>query len=87
MQTSKYLIANERDAEWGLTVSTVGYEEMFEYLDGLTTLDECIFKIQSNSRRYCRKQQTWFKRDASIHWFCPDNIKEIINFIDTSLVG
>lgn len=68
-------------------LNTVGYKEMFEYLDGLTTLDECIFKIQSNSRRYCRKQQTWFKRDASIHWFCPDNIKEIINFIDTSLVG
>lgn len=68
-------------------LNTVGYKEMLEYLDGLTTLDECIFKIQSNSRRYCRKQQTWFKRDASIHWFCPDNIKEIINFIDTSLVG
>ena len=68
-------------------LNTVGYKEMFEYLDGLTTRDECIFKIQSNSRRYCRKQQTWFKRDASIHWFCPDNIKEIINFIDTSLVG
>ena len=68
-------------------LNTVGYKEMFEYFDGLTTLDECIFKIQSNSRRYCRKQQTWFKRDASIHWFCPDNIKEIINFIDTSLVG
>ena len=68
-------------------LNTVGYKEMFEYLDGLTTLDECSFKIQSNSRRYCRKQQTWFKRDASIHWFCPDNIKEIINFIDTSLVG
>lgn len=68
-------------------LNTVGYKEMCEYLDGLTTLDECIFKIQSNSRRYCRKQQTWFKRDASIHWFCPDNIKEIINFIDTSLVG
>lgn len=68
-------------------LNTVGYKEMFEYLDRLTTLDECIFKIQSNSRRYCRKQQTWFKRDASIHWFCPDNIKEIINFIDTSLVG
>ena len=68
-------------------LNTVGYKEMFEYLAGLTTLDECIFKIQSNSRRYCRKQQTWFKRDASIHWFCPDNIKEIINFIDTTLVG
>lgn len=68
-------------------LNTVGYKEMSEYLDGLTTLNECISKIQSNSRRYCRKQQTWFKRDASIHWFCPDNIKEIINFIDTSLVG
>ena len=68
-------------------LNTVGYKEMFEYLDGLATIDQTIFKIQSNSRRYCRKQQTWFKRDASIHWFCPDNIKEIINFIDTSLVG
>ena len=68
-------------------LNTVGYKEMFEYLDGLTTLDECIFNIQSNRRRYCRTQQTRFKRDASIHWFCPDNIKEIINFIDTSLVG
>ena len=68
-------------------LNTVGYKEMFEYLDGLTTLDQCIFKIQSNTRRYCRKQQTWFKRDTSIKWFCPDNIKEIINFIDTSLIG
>lgn len=68
-------------------LNTVGYKEMFEYLDGLTTMDECIFKIQSNSRRYCRKQQTWFKRDTAIHWFCPDNIKEIKNFIATSLVG
>lgn len=68
-------------------LNTVGYKEMFEYLDGLTTMDECIFKIQSNSRRYCRKQQTWFKRDTTIHWFCPDNIKEIKNFIATSLVG
>lgn len=68
-------------------LNTVGYKEMFEYLDGLTTMDECIFKIQSNSRRYCRKQQTWFKRDTAIHWVCPDNIKEIKNFIATSLVG
>lgn len=67
-------------------LNTVGYKEMFEYLDGLTTMDQCIFKIQSNSRRYCRKQQTWFKRDETINWFCPDNIKEIINFIDSSIV-
>lgn len=67
------------------SLNTVGYNEMFEYLDGLTTLDQAIFKIQSNSRRYCRKQLTWFKRDESISWFNPDNIKEIINYIDEKL--
>ena len=66
-------------------LNTVGYKEMFEYLDGLTTMDEAIAKIQSNSRRYCRKQLTWFKRDAAIEWFHPDNIKEIINYIDNKI--
>lgn len=64
------------------SLNTVGYKETFEYLDGLITIDQCIFNIQSNSRRYCRKQQTWFKRDKNIMWFHPDNIKEIINYID-----
>ena len=68
-------------------LNTVGYKEMFEYLDGLATIDQTIFKIQSNSRRYCRKQQTWFKRDKNIRWFNPSNIKEIINYIDNQLVG
>lgn len=65
------------------SLNTVGYKEMFEYLDGLTTLDQAIFKIQSNSRRYCRKQLTWFKRDESVRWFCPDDIDGIMDFIDT----
>ena len=68
-------------------LNTVGYKEMFEYLDGLATLDQTIFKIQSNTRRYCRKQLTWFKRDESINWFCPDNFKEIINNIANNLIG
>lgn len=68
-------------------LNTVGYKETFEYLDGLITIDQCIFNIQSNSRRYCRKQQTWFKRDKNIMWFHPDNIKEIINYIDNQLIG
>lgn len=54
-------------------LNTVGYQEMFPYLDGLLTLDEAIFKIQSNTRRYARKQLTWFKRDQSIQWFHPDD--------------
>ena len=67
------------------SLNTVGYKETFEYLDGLITMNQCIFNIQSNSRRYCRKQHTWFKRDKSIMWFHPDNIKEIINYIDDRL--
>lgn len=67
-------------------LNTVGFKEMFEYLDGLTTLDQAIYKIQSNTRRYCRKQLTWFKRDESIKWFNPDNYKEIINYIDNKLI-
>lgn len=69
------------------SLNTVGYKETFEYLDGLITIDQCVFNIQSNSRRYCRKQQTWFKRDKNIMWFNPDNIKEIINYIDNQLIG
>ena len=69
------------------SLNTVGYKETFEYLDGLITIDQCLFNIQSNSRRYCRKQQTWFKRDKNIMWFNPDNIKEIINYIDNQLIG
>lgn len=67
-------------------LNTVGYKEMFEYLDGLTTLDETIFKLQSNTRRYARKQLTWFKKDAQMRWFNPDNIEEILNYT-TSLLA
>ena len=65
------------------SLNTVGYKELFEYLDGLTTLDEAIFKIQSNTRRYARKQLTWYKRDAKMTWFSPDNIEEILNYLST----
>ena len=67
-------------------LNTVGFKEMFEYHDGLTTLDQAIYKLQTNTRRYCRKQLTWFKRDESIKWFNPDNYKEIINYIDNKLI-
>lgn len=65
------------------SLNTVGYKELFEYLDGLTTLDEAIFKIQSNTRRYARKQLTWYKKDTAFQWFNPDNIEEILNYVHT----
>lgn len=69
------------------SLNTVGFKETFEYLDGLTTLDQCITKIQSNTRKYCRKQLTWYKKDIEMEWFNPDNIKQIINYIDNKLKG
>lgn len=62
-------------------LNTVGYKEMFDYLDGLTTLHEAALKMKSATRRYARKQLTWFKRDGQIRWFNPANIEEILNYI------
>ena len=65
------------------SLNTVGYKELFSYFDGTIPLEEAIRQIQSNTRRYMRKQLTWFKKDPEITWFHPDNIEEIINYIDT----
>ena len=62
-------------------LNTVGYKEIFEYFNGNITLDEAICKIQSNTRRYCRKQLTWFKRDTTIKWFSPNEESAILDYI------
>ena len=62
-------------------LNTVGYKEIFEYFNGNVTLDEAICKIQSNTRRYCRKQLTWFKRDTTIKWFSPNEEAAILDYI------
>ena len=67
------------------SLNTVGYKEMFMYLDGEWTLDFAIEKIKQNSRIYSRKQMTWFKRDADITWFHPDQKEEIMNHINNLL--
>lgn len=64
-------------------LNTVGYKELFDYFDGTTDRAEAVRRIQSNTRRYCRKQLTWFKRDAQIRWFHPDNLEEIIKYIES----
>ncbi len=66
-------------------LNTVGYKEMFDYLDGLVTLSDTIMKIQSATRRYARKQLTWFKRDPEMRWFDPENVEEILNYIRCKL--
>ena len=67
------------------SLNTVGYKEMFKYLDGEWTLDFAIEKIKQNSRIYSRKHMTWFKRDTDITWFHPEQQKEIIQHIKSQI--
>ncbi len=63
------------------SLNTVGYKEIFAWLDGSISLEEAIIQIKNNSRRYARKQLTWFRRDKEITWFDPQNKQAIINFV------
>ncbi len=66
-------------------LNTVGYKELFKYLDGTWELDFAIEKIKKNTRDYAKKQMTWFAHDEDIHWFSPDNEKEILDFISQNI--
>ncbi len=66
-------------------LNTVGYKEMFNYLDGQWSKEFAIQKIQQNSRNYAKKQLSWFKRDKEIRWFHPDQRDEIIDHIENEL--
>lgn len=67
------------------SLNTVGYKELFEYFDGNWELDFAKNMIKQNSRRYAKKQLTWFNRDNDINWFRPDQQKEILSFLKNRL--
>lgn len=69
------------------SLNTVGYKEIFKYIDGEWTLPFTIEKIQQNSRIYSRKQMTWFKRDEDIHWFHPEQETEILAYLRSLLLS
>lgn len=62
-------------------LNTVGYKEMFAYIEGTWTLEEAVERIKGNTRRYARKQLTWYKKDEQIRWFHPDEIEQIYSYI------
>ena len=68
------------------SLQTVGYREMFDYFDGNCSLDEAIELIKRNSRRYAKRQLTWFRRDTEIAWFSPHDIEPIISHIDAKIL-
>jgi tRNA dimethylallyltransferase len=67
------------------SLNTVGYKELFSYLDGDCSLAEAVERIKGNSRKYARKQLTWYRRDQEIVWFEPDQIEKIISYINDKM--
>jgi len=64
------------------SLQTVGYREFFDYFDGAITRDEAIELIKRNSRRYAKRQMTWFGRDNDVRWFAPTDIENIVKYIN-----
>jgi len=67
------------------TLNTVGYKELFGYLDGDCSLSDAVERIKGNSRKYARKQLTWYRKDPEIVWFEPDQFEKIREYIDQQL--
>lgn len=66
-------------------LQTVGYSELFNFIEGITTLEEAVRLIKRNSRRYAKRQLTWFRRNEKIAWFKPDQMDKAMDFINKAL--
>jgi tRNA dimethylallyltransferase len=67
------------------SLNTVGYREFFAHFNGEITKEKAIELIKRNSRRYARKQLTWFRKDAEMNWFTPQDSAKIIKFIQNKI--
>jgi tRNA dimethylallyltransferase len=68
-------------------LNTVGYKELFSFLEGNISLERATENIKTNTRRYAKRQLTWFKRDKEIDWFDPRDFEMIKNFVFRSVGG
>lgn len=66
-------------------LKTVGYNELFDYLEGKYTLDEAVSKIKQHTRNYAKRQMTWYRSDEEITWFEPTQLDKLISFVRTKL--
>ncbi|KQS35924.1 tRNA (adenosine(37)-N6)-dimethylallyltransferase MiaA [Pedobacter sp. Leaf194] len=81
LEEVKSLINYRRDN----ALNTVGYSELFDYLDEQVPLDVAVASIKQNTRRFAKRQLTWFRRDEDIKWFEPGKPESVINMIDQEL--
>jgi tRNA dimethylallyltransferase len=68
-------------------LNSVGYREFFDYFDGTVTREKAIELIKRNSRRYAKRQMTWWAKDSDIRWFYPENKTEIFSYIDNIITA
>lgn len=68
------------------SLNTVGFKELFQWIDGEWTLDFALEKIRRNTRVYAKKQMTWFKKDEAIRWFHPDDVDGILAYCQENMV-
>ena len=68
-------------------LQTVGYKEIFDFMDGIYDESEAVRLLKRNSRRYAKRQFTWFKKDDSIRWFHPDNFEKMLNWIRAEILN
>ena len=69
------------------SLNTVGYKEIFQYLDGEWSLDFALEKIRRNTRVYAKKQMTWFKKDEATRWFHPNDEAGILRYLQEALAA
>jgi tRNA dimethylallyltransferase len=67
------------------TLNTVGYSELFEYIDGKLSKEEAIDKIKQNTRRFAKRQLTWFKKSEDMNWFEANELNAILDFLDAAM--
>jgi tRNA dimethylallyltransferase len=66
-------------------LKSVGYREFFDAIDGKITRDKAIELIKRNTRRYAKRQMTWWSKDKDIKWFQPEQVEEMISYISAHL--
>ncbi|PSR05512.1 MAG: tRNA (adenosine(37)-N6)-dimethylallyltransferase MiaA [Bacteroidetes bacterium SW_11_45_7] len=71
-----------QDCQQYQALQTVGYRELFDYLNGKLDLETAVQLIKTHTRQYAKRQLTWFRREEDIHWFKPSAIEEMMSTID-----
>ena len=66
-------------------LNTVGYSELFDFLDGQCSLESAVELIKQHSRNYAKRQLTWFRKDKDFHWFLPDNFADVLKLVTAEI--